>query len=63
MFLGKKLDGRTTAELGSDFRTRIQGTCLKHHLGWAAIKMYGSPATSPNAYTPSNLRQVSGSLV
>ena len=40
MFLGKKLDGRTTAELGSDFRTRAQGTCLKHYLGWAAIKMY-----------------------
>ena len=40
MFLGKKLDGRTTAELGTDFRTRIQGTCVKHYLGWAAIKMY-----------------------
>ena len=40
MFLGKKLDGRTVAELGTDFHTRIQGTCLKHHMGWAAIKMY-----------------------
>ena len=40
MFLGKKLDGRTTAELGTDFRTRAQGTCVKHYLGWAAIKMY-----------------------
>ena len=40
MFLGKKLDGRTTAEVGTDFRTRAQGTCLKHYLGWAAIKMY-----------------------
>jgi len=40
MFLGKKLDGRTTAELGTDFRTRTQGTCVKHYLGWAAIKMY-----------------------
>lgn len=40
MFLGKKLDGRTVADLGTEFRTRIQGTCLKHHLGWAAIKMY-----------------------
>ena len=40
MFLGKKLDGRLAAELGSDFRRRAQGTCLKHYLGWAAIKMY-----------------------
>jgi len=40
MFLGKKLDGRTTAELGTDFATRTQGTCIKHYLGWAAIKMY-----------------------
>jgi len=40
MFLGKKLDGRTVADLGTEFHTRIQGTCLKHHLGWAAIKLY-----------------------
>lgn len=40
MFLGKKLDGRTTADLGTDFRTRAQGTCVKHYLGWASIKMY-----------------------
>jgi len=40
MFLGKKLDGRTVAELGSDFRTRTQGTCLKHYMGWASVKMY-----------------------
>jgi len=40
LFLGKKLDGRTTADLGTDFRTRAQGTCVKHYLGWAAIKMY-----------------------
>lgn len=40
MFLGKKLDGRTVADLGTEFHTRIQGTCLKHRLGWATIKMY-----------------------
>lgn len=39
-FLGKKLDGRTVAELGTEFRTRPWGTCLKHYLGWASIKMY-----------------------
>lgn len=40
MFLGKKLDGRVSAELGSELRTRTQGVCVKHHMGWAAIKMY-----------------------
>lgn len=40
MFLGKKLDKRTVAELGTYYNTRIQGTCIKHYLGWAAIKMY-----------------------
>jgi hypothetical protein len=40
MFLGKKLDGRVVADLGTEFRTRTQGTCLKHRLSWAAIKMY-----------------------
>ena len=40
MFLGKKLDGRTVAEVGTEYNTRIQGTCVKHYMGWAAIKMY-----------------------
>lgn len=40
MFLGKKLDGRTVAEIGTSFRTRAQGTCIKHYIGWAAIKLY-----------------------
>lgn len=39
-FLGRKLDGRVVAELGSEFHTRIEGTCIKHHMGKAAIKMY-----------------------
>jgi hypothetical protein len=42
MFLGKKLDGRTLAEIGTDYKfdRRIQGTRIKHYMGWAAIKMY-----------------------
>jgi len=42
MFLGKKLDGRTIAEIGTDYKfdRRIQGTRIKHYMGWAAIKMY-----------------------
>lgn len=40
MFLGRKLDPRYAGELGNDFDTRIQGTRIRHHMGWAAIKMY-----------------------
>jgi hypothetical protein len=42
MFLAKKLDSRTTAEIGTDYKFdyRIQGMRIKHYMGWAAIKMY-----------------------
>jgi hypothetical protein len=40
MFLGRKLDPRFAGEVGNDFDTRIQGTRIRHHMGWAAIKMY-----------------------
>jgi hypothetical protein len=40
-FLGKKLHGNYTAEMGTHFSTRIEGTCIKHHAAnQAAIKMY-----------------------
>jgi len=39
-FLGHKLTTATTADLGTDFTTRIEGTCIKHHFGPAAIKLY-----------------------
>lgn len=39
-FLGRKLTAGYQDELGNDFHTRIQGTRIKHHMGWAAIKMY-----------------------
>jgi hypothetical protein len=39
-FLGRKLDERSCAEVGSDFHTRIEGTRIKHHLGRNSIKMY-----------------------
>jgi hypothetical protein len=39
-FLGRKLTGNVTAELGGDFSTRIQGTRIRHHMGSASIKMY-----------------------
>lgn len=39
-FLGRKLTEGYQDEIGNDFHTRIQGTRIKHHMGWAAIKMY-----------------------
>lgn len=39
-FLGRKLHGNYQDELGNDFRTRSKGTCIKHRMGKAAIKMY-----------------------
>lgn len=39
-FLGRKLHGNYQDEMGNDFHTRIQGTCIKHHMGKVAIKMY-----------------------
>ena len=39
-FLGRKLHGNYQDEIGNDFHTRIEGTCIKHHMGKVAIKMY-----------------------
>lgn len=39
-FLGRKLTGNYKDEMGNDFHTRIEGTCIKHHMGKVAIKMY-----------------------
>jgi hypothetical protein len=39
-FLGRKLHGNFTDELGNDFGTRVAGTRLRHHMGPASIKMY-----------------------
>lgn len=39
-FLGKKITPQLAQEIGSRFSTRIEGTCIKHRLGVASIKMY-----------------------
>lgn len=39
-FLGKKLHPNFQAEMGNRFSTRIQGTCIKHHMGQVSLKMY-----------------------
>jgi hypothetical protein len=43
-FLGRKLTGHDRDELGNDFHTRIEGACLKHHMGPVAIKLYDKQA-------------------
>ena len=39
-FLGRKLTEKYQDELGNHFCTRIEGTCIKHHMGPVAIKLY-----------------------
>ena len=39
-FLGRKPHGGYEDEIGNNFSTRIEGTCIKHHMGRVAIKMY-----------------------
>lgn len=39
-FLGRRLTGNFSSELGNDFNTRIQGTRIRHHMGPTSIKMY-----------------------
>jgi hypothetical protein len=40
MFLGRRLDAHFEGELGSQFSTRIEGHCIRHHMGKNGIKMY-----------------------
>lgn len=39
-FLGRKITPQLAGEVGSQFSTRIEGTCIKHHFGSASVKMY-----------------------
>src|SRR5271156_3556097 len=39
-FLGRQITPQLAQELGSQFSTRIEGTCIKHRFGSASIKMY-----------------------
>ncbi len=39
-FLGRKITPQLAQEIGSQFSTRIEGTCIKHRFGKASIKMY-----------------------
>lgn len=39
-FLGKKITPQLAQEIGSRLSTRIEGTCIKHRMGSASIKIY-----------------------
>jgi hypothetical protein len=39
-FLGRKISPNLAQEIGSQFSTRIEGTCIKHRFGKSSIKMY-----------------------
>jgi hypothetical protein len=39
-FLGKKLTPALAQEIGSRLSTRIEGRCIKHHMGAAGVKVY-----------------------
>jgi DNA-binding MarR family transcriptional regulator len=54
MFLGRKLHGNYEDELGNRFSTRIEGTCIKHHMGKVAIKMYDKHGIVLRVETTSN---------
>jgi hypothetical protein len=39
-FLGRQITPLLAQEIGSQFSTRIEGTCVKHYFGKSSIKMY-----------------------
>jgi len=39
-FLGRQISPHLAQEIGSQFSTRIEGTCVKHRFGKSSIKMY-----------------------
>lgn len=39
-FLGRQITPQLAQEIGSQFSTRIEGTCIKHRFGSSSIKMY-----------------------
>ena len=44
-FLGRQITPQLAQEIGSQFSTRIEGTCVKHRFGKSLIKMYDRPAS------------------
>jgi len=53
-FLGHKITPQLAQEVGSQFTTRIEGTCIKHRYGKSAIKMYDKFALVLRVETTTN---------
>src|SRR5271157_697237 len=53
-FLGRKIEPKLAQEIGSQFFTRIEGTCIKHRFGKSSIKMYDKLGTILRIETTTN---------
>ena len=53
-FLGRKITPQLAQEIGSQFSTRIEGTCIKHRFGKSSIKMYDKCAIVLRIETTTN---------
>ena len=53
-FLGRQITPHLAQEIGSQFSTRIEGTCIKHRFGKSSIKMYDKCAIVLRIETTTN---------
>jgi hypothetical protein len=53
-FLGRQITPQLAQEVGSQFSTRIEGTCVKHRFGKSSIKMYDKRGTVLRIETTAN---------
>jgi hypothetical protein len=53
-FLGRQITPLLAQEIGSQFSTRIAGTCIKHHFGKCSIKMYDKVGIALRIETTTN---------
>ena len=53
-FLGRQITSLLAQEVGSQFATRIEGTCIKHRFGKCSIKMYDKHGVVLRIETTSN---------
>ena len=53
-FLGRNIAPNLAQEIGSQFSTRIEGTCIKHRFGKSSIKMYDKLGTILRIETTTN---------
>ena len=53
-FLGRSIAPNLAQEIGSQFSTRIEGTCIKHRFGKSSVKMYDKLGTILRIETTTN---------